>query len=86
MTLGRDFAGTVEAIGDGVTSVAARGPGRTNVTAAPSPDALDRIARMLADGSLKLAITATYALADAPTALAHLGAKHAKGKLGVRVE
>jgi NADPH:quinone reductase-like Zn-dependent oxidoreductase len=40
---------------------------------------------MLADGSLKLPIAATYALADAPTALADLDAKHTKGKLAVRV-
>lgn len=60
-------------------------PGRTNVSAAPGPDSLRRIAGALADGSLELPITATYELADAPTGLADLGATHTRGKLAVRV-
>jgi NADPH:quinone reductase-like Zn-dependent oxidoreductase len=66
-------------------NAAGEGPGRTNVSAAPGPDSLGRIAGALADGSLQLPITATYELADAPTGLADLGAKHTRGKLAVRV-
>lgn len=66
-------------------NAAGEGPGRTNVNAAPSPDALARIASLLADGGLKLPISATYDLADALTALDDLGAGHTQGKLAIRV-
>jgi len=66
-------------------NAAGEGPGRTNVNAVPSPEVLGRIAGLLADGSLKLPITATYDLADAPTALADLGAKQTQGKLAIRL-
>jgi NADPH:quinone reductase len=66
-------------------NAAGEGPGRTNVQSAPSPQLFSRIAALLADGSLKLPITATYDLADAPTALTDLGAKHTQGKLAIRV-
>jgi NADPH:quinone reductase-like Zn-dependent oxidoreductase len=66
-------------------NAAGEGPGRTNVSAAPGPDSLGRIAGALADGSLELPITATYELADASTGLADLGATHTRGKLAVRV-
>jgi NADPH:quinone reductase len=64
-------------------NAAGEGPGRTNVSAGPSPESLGRIADLLAAGSLKLPISASYDLADAPTALAELGAKHTQGKLAV---
>lgn len=64
---------------------AGEGPGRTNVQSSPSPETLGRIAGLLAEGSMKLPITATYELADAPAALGDLGTKHTRGKLAVRV-
>jgi NADPH:quinone reductase-like Zn-dependent oxidoreductase len=63
----------------------ARAPGRANVNAVPSPDVLDRIADLLADGRVKLPIAATYDLADASTALAELGVTHTQGKLAIRL-
>jgi NADPH:quinone reductase len=66
-------------------NAAGEGPGRANVNAVPSPDVLGRIAGLLADGSLKLPIAATYGLADASSALADLGAKHTQGKLAIRL-
>ena len=64
-------------------NTAGEGPGRTNVSAGPSPESLGRIADLLATGSLKLPISASYDLADAPTALADLGAKPTQVKLAV---
>jgi NADPH:quinone reductase-like Zn-dependent oxidoreductase len=66
-------------------NAAGEGPGHTNVSAAPGPDPLGRLAGLLADRGLELPITATYELHDAPTGLADLGAKHTRGKLAVRV-
>jgi NADPH:quinone reductase len=66
-------------------NAAGEGPGRTNVSAAPGPDSLGRLARLLADGRLTLPITATYELADAPTGLADPGSRDTRGKLAVRV-
>src|SRR5215212_6218655 len=51
---------------------AGEGPGRTMIMAAPTPENLDRLARLLADGTLRVPIQATYELAQAPNALAAL--------------
>jgi NADPH:quinone reductase-like Zn-dependent oxidoreductase len=67
------------------TGAAGEGPGRTNVMATPSPELLDRIARRLADGTLKVPIQQTYDLAQAPDALQALGTDHTLGKLALRV-
>jgi NADPH:quinone reductase-like Zn-dependent oxidoreductase len=67
------------------TGAAGEGPGRTNVMATPSPELLDRIARRLADGTLKVPIQQTYDLAQAPDALQALGTDHTQGKLALRV-
>jgi NADPH:quinone reductase-like Zn-dependent oxidoreductase len=54
--------------------------------AAPTPENLERLARLLADGTLRLHIQHTYALAQAPAALAALGTTHTQGKLAIRVQ
>jgi hypothetical protein len=67
------------------TGAAGEGPGRTLVMAAPTPENLDRLARLLADGTLKLHIQDTYELAQAPDALTALATTHTQGKLAIRV-
>ena len=62
------------------------GPGRTNVMAAPTPQNLQRLGRLLADGSLHVPIQRTYELAQAPDALTALATTHTHGKLAIRVE
>lgn len=64
-------------------SAAGEGPGRIIVS--HDPRALGRIADLLAHGTLKVPIAATYDLTDAPAALADLGGKHTRGKLAMRV-
>jgi NADPH2:quinone reductase len=61
------------------------GPGRTNVMAAPTPENLQRLARLLADGTLRVPIQATYELAQAPNALTALATTHSQGKLAIRI-
>ena len=67
------------------TGAAGEGPGRTMVMAAPTPESLDRLARLLADGTLRVSIQATFELAQAPDALAALLTRHTRGKLAIRV-
>jgi NADPH:quinone reductase-like Zn-dependent oxidoreductase len=67
------------------TGAAGDGPGRTNVMAAPTPDNLQRLGALLADGTLRVHIGGTYELAQAPQALAALPGQHTQGKLAVRV-
>src|SRR4051795_1715788 len=67
------------------TGAAGEGPGRTLVMAAPTPENLDRLARLLADGTLRVHIQDTYDLAQAPDALTALATTHTRGKLAVRV-
>lgn len=64
------------------TGAAGEGPGRTMVMAAPTPESLDRL---LADGTLRVSIQATFELAQAPDALAALLTRHTRGKLAIRV-
>ena len=77
------------ALGDGgrlasTNGAAGEGPGRTNVMADPSTENLDRLSRLLADGTLQLAVHATWDLDGAADGLAALASpKH--GKLAVRV-
>ena len=61
------------------------GPGRTNVMAAPTTDNLERLAGLLADGSLRVPVQATYDLDRAPEALTALGTTHTQGKLAIRM-
>ena len=67
------------------TGAAGEGPGRTMVMASPTPKNLERLARLLADGTLRVPIQATYELAQAPDALAALPTTHTRGKLAIRV-
>ena len=61
------------------------GPGRTNVMATPTPENLQRLAALLADGTLRIPVHATYDLAQAPEALTALAGTHTQGKLAIQV-
>jgi NADPH2:quinone reductase len=65
--------------------VAGEGPGRTNVMAAPTTENLQRLAGLLNDGTLRVPVQTTYALAQAPEALTALGTTHTQGKLAIRI-
>jgi len=67
------------------TGAAGEGPGRTMVMAAPTPENLERLARLLADGTLRVPVQATYELAQAPDALAALATTHTQGKLAIGI-
>ena len=56
------------------------------VIAAPTPENLQRFGRLLADGSLRVPIQATYELAQAPDALTALATTHNHGKLAIRIQ
>jgi len=64
---------------------AGEGPGRTNVMAAPTPENLQRLGALLADGTLHIHVQATYELAQAPEALSTLTGQHTQGKLAIHV-
>jgi NADPH:quinone reductase-like Zn-dependent oxidoreductase len=68
------------------TGAAGDGPRRTMIMAAPTPENLQRLACLLADGTLRVPIHAIYELAQAPEALAALGTTHTQGKLAIRVQ
>jgi NADPH:quinone reductase-like Zn-dependent oxidoreductase len=61
------------------------GPGRTNLMSSPTPENLHRLAALLADGTLRIPVQATYELARAPEGLAALAGTHIQGKLAIRV-
>ncbi len=61
------------------------GPGRTNVMASPTPENLQRLAALLAAGTLRIPVRATYDLAQAPEALTALAGTHTQGKLAIQV-
>jgi len=67
------------------TGAAGEGPGRTMVMAAPTTENLQRLGALLADGTLRVPVQATYALAQAPEALAALTGEHTQGKLAIEV-
>jgi NADPH:quinone reductase len=67
------------------TGAAGEGPGRTMVMAAPTPENLEHLARLLADGTLRVHVQAAYELAQAPDALTALPTTHTQGKLAIRV-
>ena len=69
-----------------LTGAAGEGPGRTMVMAAPTPENLERLARLLADRILRVHVQATYELAHAPDALMALPTTHNQGKLAIRVQ
>jgi NADPH:quinone reductase len=68
------------------TGAAGEGPGRTMVIAAPTPEHLQRLGRLLSDGELRVPIQARYELAQAPDALTALATEHTQGKLGIRIQ
>jgi NADPH2:quinone reductase len=67
------------------TGAAGEGPGRTMVMAAPTPENLQRLGALLADGTLRVPVQATYDIAQAPEALAALPGRHTQGKLAIQV-
>ena len=67
------------------TGAAGEGPGRTMVMAAPTAENLQRLGALLADGTLRVPVQATYELAQAPEALGALAGQHTQGKLAIRV-
>src|SRR5829696_9083663 len=83
-----DVPATLVKDGGGVaspTGAAGEGPGRTMIMAASTPENLARLARLLADGTLRVPVQATYELAQAPDALAALADTHTQGKLAIRI-
>jgi NADPH2:quinone reductase len=68
-----------------VSSVGAagEGPGRSNAGAVPTRENLDRLAGLLADGTLRVPIQASYPLAQADQALKALTSQHTQGKVAV---
>jgi NADPH:quinone reductase-like Zn-dependent oxidoreductase len=73
--------------GRGVSPIGAAGDGegRTKVMSAPSPENLNRVARLLDDGTLRVPIQESFALDEAGRALQVLGTAHTQGKLAIRV-
>jgi hypothetical protein len=53
--------------------------------AAPTRENLERLARLVADGTLRVHVQATYELAQAPDALSALGSAHSQGKLAIHI-
>jgi NADPH:quinone reductase len=67
------------------TGAAGEGPGRSMVMAAPTAENLQRLGALLADGTLRVPVQASYRLDQAPEALAALPGEHTQGKLAIRV-
>ncbi|MGH3117239.1 MAG: NADP-dependent oxidoreductase [Gaiellales bacterium] len=61
------------------------GPGRTNVMAVPSPENLQRLARLLEARTVTIPVQRTYSLEDAGEALEAHGTRHTQGKLGIAI-
>jgi NADPH:quinone reductase-like Zn-dependent oxidoreductase len=74
---GGRIASSVGAAGDG--------PGRTNVMGVPSRENLERLARLLEDGTLSVPIQASYPLTQADQALKALAGQHTQGKLAIAI-
>ena len=64
---------------------AGEGPARTNVMASPTPENLQRLGALLADGALRIPVHATYELARAPEGLASVAGAHTQGKIAIRI-
>lgn len=64
---------------------AGEGPGRTNVMAVPAAATLERLAGLLADGTLRVPVQASYPLAQVDQALKTLGGQHTQGKVAITV-
>jgi NADPH:quinone reductase-like Zn-dependent oxidoreductase len=66
-------------------NAAGDGPGHSNVMATPTTENLERVAQLLADGTLRVPIQATYELDQAPDALQALAGSHTQGKRAIHV-
>ncbi len=64
---------------------AGEGPGRTNLMATPTTTNLERLARLLDAGTLRVPIQHTYSLEQAGTALKALPSTHTQGKLAITI-
>ena len=67
------------------TGAAGDGPGHANIMATPSRENLQRLGALLAHGTLRIPVQATYPLAQATEALAALTGQHTQGKLAIEV-
>lgn len=65
---------------------AGEGPGRANLMAVGTTANLERIAELLAAGSLRVPIQDTYPLERAGEALRSLASAHTQGKLGITID
>ena len=64
---------------------AGEGPGRFNVMAAPTPANIERVARLLDAGALRVLLQNTYGLERAAEALQALQNTHTQGKVGITI-
>jgi NADPH:quinone reductase-like Zn-dependent oxidoreductase len=81
------ISGALEAGGRAVSPLGAASgaPGQVNVMAVTSPENLERLARLVDDGGLRVPIQATYSLEQAGEALVAVATTHKQGKLGIAV-
>ncbi len=64
---------------------AGEGTGRANVMAMPTVENLERLARLIDEGAMKVPIQRRYELSEAGDALRDLASTHKQGKLAVHV-
>lgn len=65
------------------TNAAGTGEGRFDVNHYPTPDLLNRTAKHLADGTIRIPLADTVTLADAVDALSRFGTTHRQGKVAI---
>jgi NADPH:quinone reductase len=63
-----------------------QGPGRAPIMAVPDPSALERLAELVAGGTLRVPIQRSYRLEQASDALAALSASHTQGKIAMAID
>jgi NADPH:quinone reductase len=71
--------------GASTISAAGNGSGRTNAMAVPSHENIERLAGLLADGTLKVPVQHRYPLSEAGEGLRALIGTHTQGKLAIDV-
>src|SRR5919107_6181533 len=81
------YAEVLKDDGRGASPLSAAGEGseRHNVGAVPSPENLQRLARLLEEGRLRVPIQQTYEFDQAGEALRDLATEHTQGKRAIRV-
>jgi NADPH:quinone reductase len=62
------------------------GPGRTNLIAMPTTENLERLAGVLAAGTITIPIQQSYPLAQAGRALQALATGHTQGKIAITID